>query len=76
MSERYIGVYNYRKNGLPTTKMVGFDSNKELVVEAVKQHAEQNQYPLDSYHISTYECADWSDKTKDIPQKVSEEAVS
>jgi hypothetical protein len=74
MKTRYIGIYNYTKNDLPLTKMIEFDHDKAVVEHAIKEHCQNTENSLDNYHISEYECNDWSNTdSHDLPIKVSEQ---
>lgn len=71
--KRFVGVYNYvsEKLSLPLTHMVEFDSDFELVKGAVIDYAAKYSYNIKDFHISEYECENWSNSDKELPVKIA-----
>jgi hypothetical protein len=71
--KRFIGVHNYisEKIGLPLTHMIEFDSDFELVKGAVIEYATRYSYDIKDFHISEYECENWTTNDKEFPVKVA-----
>lgn len=73
--KRYVGVYNYTKNGRPMIRVVGFSYSEEIVRHEIEEHIASRDIhssPSD-YHISTYECKRWDDQNgEDLPMKVDQ----
>ena len=61
-SYKYIGIYNYLRDDLPITKMIGeMEDDIEEVIKTLKEHSEYRQTSFSQYHISEY-YSDWENK--------------
>ena len=72
---RYIGIFNYERDGLPMTRMISFDSEINTVINELMDHSTYNQNSLSNYHISEYESS-WEANDKVPPVKIRQIEMS